>query len=404
MRIIKSLSLILLVMVGMTASAQTFEVDGIYYEILSEDEMTVTITDYDDDSYGKSIAIPDRVAYVGRVYSVTSISSCAFMEARISSVQIPNTVTFIGESAFIGCQQLTSVTIPGSVLRIGKGAFGRCSNLKEIIVDESNASYASNGGILYDKDMTTLICCPGGMASATNIPSSVTSIDEEAFAHCINLSSVNIPHSVKSLPLRAFFNCSSLAYINIDSVTDIRSQVFSNCTKLSSISMNSVSTIGDEVFYSCISLESISIPRTITKIGDYAFYDCPSIKSVYCHKEEPLICEPHFTEETLFYATLYVPTGTKNAYAETYPWSEFLNIEEKDYSGIADTPQLGLSVKVIDGVISVEGSNGTAPAPLVEVYSTGGDCVYRGTESSIGGLPHGVYVVKVGDVTQKVAL
>ena len=168
--------------------------------------------------------------------------------------------------------------------------------------------------------------------------------------------------------------------------------------------MNSVSTIGDEVFYSCISLESISIPRTITKIGDYAFYDCPSIKSVYCHKEEPLICEPHFTEETLFYATLYVPTGTKNAYAETYPWSEFLNIEEKDYSGIADTPQLGLSVKVIDGVISVEGSNGTAPAPLVEVYSTGGDCVYRGTESSIGGLPHGVYVVKVDGTVQKVAL
>ena len=63
-----------------------------------------------------------------------------------------------------------------------------------------------------------------------------------------------------------------------------------------------------------------------------------------------------------------------------------------------------MTVKVIDGVITVEGGVGTASAPVVEVYSAGGQCLYRGTDSSIGGLTHGVYVVKVGDVTQKVAL
>ena len=63
-----------------------------------------------------------------------------------------------------------------------------------------------------------------------------------------------------------------------------------------------------------------------------------------------------------------------------------------------------LSVKVIDGAITVEGGDGMASAPVVEVYSAGGVCVWRGTDSSIGGLPRGVYVVKVGDVTQKVAL
>ena len=87
-----------------------------------------------------------------------------------------------------------------------------------------------------------------------------------------------------------------------------------------------------------------------------------------------------------------------------FPWSEFLNIEEKDYSGIADTPGSGLSVKVIDGAIVVEGGDGTASAPVVEVYSAGGGCVYRGTDSSIGGLTHGVYVVRVGGTVHKVAL
>ena len=125
---------------------------------------------------------------------------------------------------------------------------------------------------------------------------------------------------------------------------------------------------------------------------------------MYCHWEDPLECNPGFGYNVYEDATLYVPTGTVDAYSSTFPWSEFINIKEKDYSGIADTPQSEVTVKVIDGAIVIEGGDGTASAPEVEVYSTGGDCVYRGTESSIGGLPHGVYVVRVGDVTQKVAL
>ncbi len=86
------------------------------------------------------------------------------------------------------------------------------------------------------------------------------------------------------------------------------------------------------------------------------------------------------------------------------PWSDFANIVEARYSGIADTPGSEMAVKVIDGAITVEGGDGTASAPVVEVYSAGGGCVYRGTDTVIGGLTYGVYVVKVGDMVQKVAL
>ena len=139
-------------------------------------------------------------------------------------------------------------------------------------------------------------------------------------------------------------------------------------------------------------------------IGDYAFEGCSGLTSVYCHWEQPLECDPRFDEMVLTTATLYVPDGCIDAYRSVYPWSEFANIEEGGYSDIADTPQPEVTVKVIDGVITVEGGDGTASAPVVEVYSTGGVCVYRGTDSSIGGLPHGVYVVKVGSTVQKVAL
>ena len=139
-------------------------------------------------------------------------------------------------------------------------------------------------------------------------------------------------------------------------------------------------------------------------IGDYAFDECSSLTSVYCYWEQPLECEPEFTSEVLMNATLYVPTGTIDAYRSVDPWRWFINIEEGNYSGIADATASEVTIKVIDGVITVEGGVGTASAPVVEVYSAGGQCVWRGTDSSIGGLTHGVYVVKVGDTVQKVAL
>ena len=139
-------------------------------------------------------------------------------------------------------------------------------------------------------------------------------------------------------------------------------------------------------------------------IGEEAFTYCDGLTSVYCHWEQPLECYPGFEETVLANATLYVPTGTIDAYRAVKPWSDFANIEEGGYSGIADATASEVVIKVIDGAIVIEGGDGTASAPMVEVYSAGGACVYRGTDSSIGGLTHGVYVVKVGDTVQKVAL
>ena len=139
-------------------------------------------------------------------------------------------------------------------------------------------------------------------------------------------------------------------------------------------------------------------------IGEGAFIDCDALTAVYCHWEEPLECNPQFESKVTANATLYVPTGTIDAYSSVDPWRWFINIEEGNYSGIAGTPQSEVTVKVIDGVITVEGGDGMASAPVVEVYSAGGQCLYRGTDSSIGGLPRGVYVVKVDGTVQKVAL
>ena len=149
-----------------------------------------------------SVTIPD---------SVTSIGGQAFYKCTsLTSVTIPDSVTSIGEQAFSYCKSLTSVTIPDSVTSIGDGAFASCTSLTGIWVAEGNSHYSSDAsGVLFNKDKTTLVQCPGTLA-ACMIPDSVTSIVGYAFDGCASLTSVTIPDSVTSINWYAFYNCKSL--------------------------------------------------------------------------------------------------------------------------------------------------------------------------------------------------
>ena len=168
--------------------------------------------------------------------------------------------------------------------------------------------------------------------------------------------------------------------------------------------MPSAVLIGNAAFEHCTSLVSIDIPASVTSIGEWAFWYCYKLTSFFCHWQEPLELEKD--RDSSFNkkkdVTIYVPTGTKSAYESVFPWSEFNNIVEMDYSSIDETESIAPTVTVIDGAIVIEGERGAAQA--VEVYSTGGQCVHRGSSTRIEGLPHGVYVVKVGQGTTKVVL
>ena len=241
---------------------------------------------------------------------------------------VPNSVTSIGNSAFMGCTALTSVTIGSGVTTIGDLAFRGCTALTSITVDAANLNYASQNGILYNKAMTTVIqASPAGIAGAFAVPNSVTSIGRFAFEKCISLASVTMPDSVEGIGQSAFSGCSALTSVTIgNGVTEIGFAAFEKCTSLASVTMpDSVTIIGNFAFDECAGLTSVTIGSGVMSIGAYAFFGCSALTSVTVLATTPpalwvsgdVFRGNHSTRQ------FYVPAGSVEVYKAASEWSTY---------------------------------------------------------------------------------
>ncbi len=148
-----------------------------------------------------------------------------------TSYEIPESVTNIGSYAFTYCNSLTNIVIHEAVTGIGNSAFRGCKNLASFDVADSNTVYADDNGILYTKDMGTLVKYPAGkIETSYEIPECVTIIGNGAFDHSTNLTSVAIHEGVTNIGYLVFDYCSSLTSVTVYSKTvEFVRSVFLNC-------------------------------------------------------------------------------------------------------------------------------------------------------------------------------
>ena len=195
------------------------------------------------------------------------------------------------------------MTIPDSVTSIGNGAFASCTSLTGIWVGESNSYYSGNAsGVLFNKDKTTLVQCPGAFSGAYTIPDSVTSISSYAFSGCTSLTSVTIPDSVTSIDWYAFYNCTSLTSVTIpDSVTIIGGGAF-DCT-----SLTDVYYAGSEAQWKAISISSYRNDDLLTANIHYNYVS-------HTHSYKDVVTAPTCTAKG--YTTHTCSCG--DSYVDTY--------------------------------------------------------------------------------------
>ncbi len=201
-------------------------------------------------------------------------------------VRIPGTtnglpVTSIGLWAFAYCSSVTNVTIPSSVTSIGARAFYACSSLATLTVDAHNPVYSSAAGVLFKNSQTTLVQYPMAKLGGYTIPSSVTSIGDNAFSACGYLTNVTIGSNVTSIGSYAFYACGNLASVTLrEGVTGIGRGAFHSCGLTSITIPGSATSIGDIAFEGCIGLTNVAIPNSVTNIGYYAFCYCTSLPHI----------------------------------------------------------------------------------------------------------------------------
>jgi len=193
--------------------------------------------------------------------TVTNVGNAAFQYcANLTGVIIPPSVTTIGSVAFEYFRKLVVVTISANVTNIGAFAFDGCDLLTTITVDPGNPVYSSRNGVLFNKDQTTLLQCPGGRTGHFIIPNGVRSIGEGAFGWDRYLNSVTFPEGVTNIGSRAFMDCYLLTDVSLP---------------------NSLTTIGDEAFIECLHLTNVTIPAGVTNIGSGAFENCAGLTGVH---------------------------------------------------------------------------------------------------------------------------
>ncbi|MCR5517381.1 MAG: leucine-rich repeat protein [Lachnospiraceae bacterium] len=170
---------------------------------------------------GGDVVIPD---------GVTRIEEHAFLNcSELKSLTIPKSVTYIDATAFSGCNNLTSITLSEGISEVDPRFFSKCFALTAIYVSDNDPNYCSVDGVLYSKDKTRLIKCPGTKLGEFVVPEGVTEIGPITFTGCKYITSIRIPETVTQLNGLEFWSCTSLSRIYIpESVTTIKGSMGSN--------------------------------------------------------------------------------------------------------------------------------------------------------------------------------
>ena len=267
------------------SEADTWRSEGLVYEVLEDG--TAAVTGYTGDSV--AISVPEYVTIDGITYSVTSIGDYAFEGcSSLVTIELPDSITSIGSHAF-GDTSIIEFRVPSGVTDMTSVLYD-CGSLESITVSEGSTAFAAVDGVLYSKDLSTLIRVPQALEGEMRIPDGVVACDVDALNWCSRITSLVIPDSMETMNFGSL--CTQLRYVYIGaSVGPFETSHLATSRSLETIevsSENDVYVSVDGVLYSkdMTALHVVpskydssvfEIPDTVTVVDELAVNNCTMI-------------------------------------------------------------------------------------------------------------------------------
>lgn len=257
-----------------------------------------------------------------------------FAHSRLQTIDLPSTLTKVGDRAFYDCASLRSVNLPSSVVSIGSAAFAQCSSLQEITlpplvtrlegntfasctqlhtvgrleemesigeaafsqcesltsaylpkltrIEDSTFSFSGLNEIVFSDSISYIgsYALSGCQFTDFCIPQTVKTIGQGAFYYNKKLAFVNLPEGLTELSQSLFAGCYALSQIYIpESVTTIRKSALSS-TALQRIELHDGIVLEDAVFENCKQLKHVRLPASLSCLPDKTFKDCIALDSL----------------------------------------------------------------------------------------------------------------------------
>ena len=308
-----------------------------------------------------------------------SISANAFNGSTATKITLPESLINIADNAFYGSTNLREINIPNSVTKIGASAFQNCTALTTVTIDTINSNLDSIGNNVFFKCKSL---------KQLRLPYNLTSIGENAFSACSSLTTItfdgyreviteqntieyvldtdklskltylgasafsensslteiSIPNGVTEIKKSTFVSCTSLINVNFDvtnsKLEKIGAQAFMGCTRLGSMLTfdasdedslanvnpitlnlpNKLVKVEEQAFQSCAGLWGVQFNYNILEIGNNAFAGCDSLIKVNIFRSTvPTIYANTFTPEGSKYRLrIYVNIGEDRGIVKKY--------------------------------------------------------------------------------------
>lgn len=178
-------------------------------------------------------------------------------------------VTQIADFAAVNLEYAVKITIGKNVREISDWAFGNSRKIIEFDVDENNPYICDVDGVLYTKDMKTLLFYP---------PAGCVQTEKDADGNEVKFIAYTIPEGVETIRSKAFYKCYELTDITLPStLKSIEEKAFFRCSLKELTLPENLGFIGKDAFSYCYDIKELTVPEAVKQIDEYAFYNCTSL-------------------------------------------------------------------------------------------------------------------------------